>query len=126
MILPIRVLVIDDCPALGRTMARVLRHHDVTCVTSVRLALVLMVTQGLRYDAILCDMQMPEMNGQDFFDTLSVMLPDEARRVIFMTGHSSTAPFLRSVANACLEKPFTSDALLTAIAGVCGSTAIAS
>ena len=123
----LRVLVIDDCAALGRTIVRQLRLHDVTFVTSVRAALALLVTQGLRFDAILCDLHMPEMNGRDFFDVLSAVLPNEAKRVIFMTGDSAKPPFLAGIVNKCLEKPFSSDALRAAIEGTsAGLTALAS
>jgi CheY-like chemotaxis protein len=111
-----RVLVIDDCAPLNRTIVRVLRDHDVTCVTNVRSALSLLVAQGVRYDAILCDLHMPEMNGADFLDALCVALPDEARRVLFMTGDLATTRLLERIPNECLQKPFSSDALRAAIA----------
>ena len=122
-----RVLVIDDCAPLNRTIVRVLRDHDVMCVTNVRSALSLLVAQGVRYDAILCDLHMPEMNGEDFFDAMSAVLPDEVRRVIFMTGDVATTPFLARIAHECLEKPFSSAALRAAIARtIMGRTALAS
>ncbi len=122
-----RVLVIDDCAPLGRTIARLLRDHDVTCVTNVQSALSLMVAQGHRYDAILCDLHMPGMNGEDFYDALCVAQPHEARRVVFMTGDLLTTPFLTRTSNECLAKPFSSAALRAAIARTTmGPTALAS
>jgi CheY-like chemotaxis protein len=122
-----RVLVIDDSAVLGRTIARVLRGYDVTCVTDARNALTLLVAQGVRYDAILCDLNMPEMNGEGFYSALRAVLPDEVRRVIFMTGDVATTTFLGRVENECLEKPFSPDALRAAIARTAmGPTALAS
>ena len=125
-----RVLVVDDCAPLSRTIARILRDHDVTCVTNVRSALSLLVAQGVRYDAILCDLNMPEMNGEDFFDALRVVLPHELRRVIFMTGDFGITPFLARAGNECLAKPFSPDALREAVARTtrptAGPTALAS
>jgi CheY-like chemotaxis protein len=122
-----RVLVIDDCAPLGRTIARVLRDHEVTCVTNVRMALSLLVAQGVRYDAILCDLHMPEMNGEDFFDALRVVLPHEMRKVVFMTGEVAKTPFLARIPNECLTKPFSTDALRVAVGRTAmGPTALAS
>jgi CheY-like chemotaxis protein len=120
--LELRVLVIDDCAAMGRAIERLLHNHLVTSVTDVRTALSLLVVQRVQFDAILCDMHMPGMNGEDFFGVLQAVLPREAKRVVFMTGDPAANDFLASIANECLEKPFTSDALRAVIARRADST----
>src|SRR5689334_10347065 len=62
-----RVLVVDDEPAVGRTIQRLLGdRHDVIVVTSGTQA-VDMLTSGDDFDVILCDMSMPEVTGMDVY-----------------------------------------------------------
>lgn len=104
-----RVLVVDDEPVLGTTIQRMLaREHDVTAVTRAREALDL-IAAGRRYDVILCDLMMPEMSGVDLHAALSNLAPDQADRMIFMTGGAFTPAaraFLGRFANPSIEKPF--------------------
>jgi PAS domain S-box-containing protein len=113
-----RVLVIDDEPMVVATLKRVLaRHHDVTTTTSARDALE-RLQAGQRYDAVLCDLMMPDMSGMALHDTLARDLPELAERMIFITGGAFTprgAEFLERVQNPCLDKPFDVAALLSIV-----------
>src|SRR4051812_32784645 len=104
-----RVLVIDDEPAIGRVVGRSLSaEHDVTSVTRARDALA-RIGEGERFDVILCDLMMPELTGMDFFFELERSFPEQARRVIFLTGGAFTttiADFVDKVANSRIDKPF--------------------
>ena len=40
----------------------------------------------VHYDVILCDLRLPELDGQDFYHLLKNDSPDLQRRVIFLTG----------------------------------------
>ena len=62
-----------------------------------------------RFDAILCDLMMPGMNGQQLFDHVARHHPSLVSRMIFMTGAASTVAirdFLGRIANDRLDKPF--------------------
>lgn len=113
-----RVLVIDDEPRLLMIVRLVLeQHHDVTACGSAREALD-KLARGDRYDMILCDVMMPSMTGADFHLELARLLPEEANRVVFMTGgimSKRIADYLRHVPNPCVEKPFTEHTLLELI-----------
>ncbi len=102
------VLVIDDEPGIGIALKRLLRsEHQVTTVTRAREALD-RFRAGERFDAILCDLMMPEMTGMDFHDELSRIDPEAAGRVIFLSGGLFTErarAFLARVPNLRLEKP---------------------
>ncbi len=118
----LRVLVIDDEVAIGRALKRHLaRRYDVSVLNDAREALAL-ITSGHRFDAILCDLMMPEMNGPQFHAELARQVPDQARRLTFMTGGAFTdeaLAFLKAVRPPCLEKPIDMerlDALLHAAA----------
>jgi PAS domain S-box-containing protein len=103
-----RVLVIDDEPMIGVMIRRLLAAHcDVLPLTSAREALRRLAAQE-RYDAILCDLMMPRMNGIEFFTELSAVSPEMARRTGFLTGGAVTAQarrFLQEHAERTLEKP---------------------
>ncbi len=104
----LRLLIVDDevavCKALKRSLGR---WFEVVAMDRARAALELIMS-GQRFDAILCDLVMPEMTGPQFFEALSREAPEQARRIIFMTGGAFTADtraFLASTRNICVDKP---------------------
>jgi len=109
-----RVLVIDDDPALVNAIGLVLgEDHEVEVCTSARRALD-RLDAGERYDAIVCDVMMPEMSGADFHSALVRLRPELAPEIIFLTGGAFTLQareFLDRVTNPRLDKPFDSDCL---------------
>ena len=104
-----RILAVDDEPMLCAVIARILgADHDVTAVTGAKEALG-KISSGERYDLILCDLMMPEMTGMDLHARLEQSAPDQAARMVFMTGGAfteNTQAFLAQVANESIEKPF--------------------
>ena len=103
-----KVLIIDDEEALGRALRRSLsKQHDATVVTSGAEA-VSRILGGERYDAIISDLMMPDVTGMEIYAQLSAAVPDQAQRMIFLTGGAFTATarnFLDDVPNPRLEKP---------------------
>jgi len=102
------VLVIDDEVAVGTALRRILRRDfEVEHVLSAREAL-----ERIRrkpYDAMLCDLMMPDMTGMDLYDELQRTLPGEIAKIVFFTGGAFTQgarAFLERVPNLRLEKPF--------------------
>jgi DNA-binding NtrC family response regulator len=113
---------VDDEIAVGRTLSLVLgAEHDVTVVTSGEEALaVLTQPDADGYDAVLCDLIMPGMNGMELFQALQSSHPELAGRVIFMTGGLATRnpSDALSVPNPMFEKPFDLDQIRTTLRGV--------
>jgi two-component system cell cycle sensor histidine kinase/response regulator CckA len=108
-----RILVIDDVPDIGRTIAAALREHDVTVVQEAEEAFALFASNEM-FDVILCDLMMPEMGGRDVVERLKVEWPGLAERVVFMTGGAFTAEsrdFLKRSPYRVLTKPFSIDDL---------------
>jgi C4-dicarboxylate-specific signal transduction histidine kinase/ActR/RegA family two-component response regulator len=109
-----RVLVVDDEPAIAQSLQRLLSaDHEVKARTSAREALGL-IENGEHFDAIVCDLIMPNMTGMELHTELTRIAPDQARRLIVLTGGAFTpraTQFLDSVPNARLEKPFDPDTL---------------
>jgi len=104
-----RVLIVDDEPMVGAAVRRMLAsEHDVDAVTAVSEALE-RIGGGQRFDVILSDLMMPQMTGMDFYEGLLRVAPEQAERLVFMTGGAFTPAaraFLDQVPNARIEKPF--------------------
>ena len=116
-----RVLVIDDEPAICRALQRSLaHHHDVVAMTSAKEALS-QIAEGRRFDVILTDLMMPDVTGMDMYEHLCRIAPDQAERMIFLTGGAFTMrarEFLDAVPNQRIEKPFEAAQVLAVIAGL--------
>jgi signal transduction histidine kinase len=107
------VLVIDDEPALGRVLPRLLAPHQVTVVARARDGLQLLQGEG-RFDVVLCDVMMPEMNGMEFHQELARRRPALVDRVVFMSGgvfSPAIRAFFDEIPNLRLEKPLDIPAL---------------
>ena len=113
-----RVLVVDDEVSLCRTIGRVLSpDHDVTTVTSAREALAV-ISASPAFDVILSDVMMPDMTGIELHDTLSQTAPDQAARMVFMSGGAfseEAARFLAQRPGRVIDKPFRPAALRAAV-----------
>jgi DNA-binding NtrC family response regulator len=104
----LKLLVVDDEPLVGRSLQRILsREHDVEISDRARGALD-RIAGGERFDAVLCDLMMPDVSGMAFFDEVAILDPGLQERIIFVTGGAFTEAardFLDRVANVRLEKP---------------------
>lgn len=108
-----RVLVIDDEALIARAVARTLRDYDVVIHSDGHEVLALL-ERGERFDAIVCDLMMPAMTGMDLFDRMVELAPDQASRVIFLSGGAFTPQareFLGRVKNPRMDKPFDTQSL---------------
>jgi DNA-binding NtrC family response regulator len=113
-----RILVVDDEPALRRTLERALRNlaYEVVSVGDPQLAYELL--DAADYDLVMLDIHLPQMSG----DTLAIALlrrwPKLAGRILLMTGdpwalRANWPEELRRC--PMLVKPFTLDALGSAV-----------
>jgi len=103
-----RLLIVDDEVMFSASLRRMFSsEHDVTVVNSGREALD-RLTGGERFGVILCDLMMPEVTGVDLHAELQRIVPDQADRMIFLTGGAfsrSSQEFLESITNRWFEKP---------------------
>lgn len=113
-----RILVVDDEVAIGKAIERALsRRHDVTVFSSGKEALARLLG-GARFDVIVSDLMMPEVTGMDIHAQLSRNVPDQAARMVFLTGGAYVPiarEFLARVPNPWLEKPFDMPQLLALV-----------
>lgn len=119
---PLRVLVIDDETLIGNAIRRVLSKQGIEVVVVERgRDGVDLVTSGEHFDAIFCDMMMPEFSGVDVYEGLQAAAPAMMSRVVFMTGNAF-APRERDLYSATknvrIEKPFLPADLSDAVAEV--------
>ncbi|MFU8804052.1 MAG: ATP-binding protein, partial [Bradymonadaceae bacterium] len=103
------IAVIDDEPMIGDIVQRALRaEHEVEVFSSGKDVLI-ELEEGKRYDVILCDLMMPDVTGMEMHQILTREVPEQARRMVFMTGGAFTPQardFLEEVDNLLVEKPF--------------------
>jgi DNA-binding response OmpR family regulator len=71
-----------------------------------------------KYDAIVCDMVMPKLRGDEFYEQAVAYNPDLAQRFLFITGHAddgTVRDFLQRISARYLLKPFGIQNLIDAI-----------
>jgi CheY-like chemotaxis protein len=102
------LLVVNDEPLVRSALRRVLGgQHAVTCPKTFAEALALVVA-GMRFDLILCDLAAPGLAGKTLYDEILRRDPEQARRMLFLTGATPASPmvdFLGSVPNRRVGLP---------------------
>jgi signal transduction histidine kinase len=114
-----RVLVVDDERLVAQSLALILGdEHDVEICTSADEALA-RVLAGERFDALICDLMMPQMTGIELYYELEVNAPELAEHMLFATGGAFTAAaqsFVEKMHGRVVPKPFRSDQLRKSVA----------
>lgn len=111
----LRILVADDEAAIREALSRFLERsgHHVVAVESGSGALA--AARDQNFDAILLDMRMPDLSGQNVFEQWLSERPELARRVVFLTGDIVSADlqqFLAGTGQPFIAKPFDLDVVL--------------
>ncbi len=89
---PPRILVLDD-DEMALVIARKLLEAE-NCVVDVSTSPkeALAKLQETHYDAVLCDMWMPQMSGREFYEEAKNARPEYQRRIILITGDVASEP----------------------------------
>jgi two-component system NtrC family sensor kinase len=103
------ILVVDDEAEIRETLADILgrARHRVVTASSGRQALERMATE--RYDVILTDIRMPDLDGRALYQEIARRWPRQAERVVFITGDtlaSALREFVSASGRPVIEKPF--------------------
>ena len=118
-----KLMVIDDDALVRVSLGHILSlDHEVTLCDSGASALKVF-EEGGRFDAILCDVNMPGMDGPELYEAMKAVVPEQLDRTIFLTGGAYTAraqEFLARVPNQQMEKPFEFEALRAVLARFIG------
>jgi PAS domain S-box-containing protein len=109
-----KVLIIDDEASICSLIEQALTKHgyEVASTTDPREALKL-VDENF-FDVILLDIRMPHINGIRLYEMLKERSPEQAKRVVFLTGDilSSLTLEAQNVGVPILLKPLTCDELV--------------
>jgi len=120
------VLIVDDDPLVSVVLSRQLSPFRVTFAQSAAGAFGRLQAGG-KFDAILCDIHMPGMNGMQFYEEVAKVSPPLASRIIFISGGAfspEAADFLERTRNLCLTKPVNREALKNAVMAAASETKI--
>lgn len=104
------LLVVDDEPLLRDLLTLLLSKSGYRVDQAPDGMTALRMSDEQKYDAILLDMRMPNVDGRSLYERLKERSADLAARIIFVTGdlaNPQTASFLQATGNPYLEKPFT-------------------
>ncbi len=113
-----KALVVDDEESNAALVRRVLAGagYDAESTTLSRRALVMI--ERTAYDAVICDVKMPELSGQELYGRVCQIRPEMARRFIFITGDidgEETREFLDQSRCSYFMKPFNLECLTAAV-----------
>ncbi|MFI5326273.1 MAG: response regulator [Candidatus Rokuibacteriota bacterium] len=120
-----RILVIDDERAVRDLIsdALAIEGHDVMTAENGKEGLDLI--GQYRFDLVFCDLRMPEMDGQAFYEEVQRNHPQVLKRIVFVTAQANSSdygPFLRETGIPVIEKPFTLSQLRQAVGKMVGQT----
>jgi CheY-like chemotaxis protein len=118
---PKHVLVVDDNVELAQTFQELLQLHGyrVSLAHDGVQALKMMTQADL--DGIVCDLSMPQLEGDMFHNAVGHVRPDLLERFVFVTGNAQNPKyeaFLKQVNARVLYKPVKVDDLLAALKGL--------
>ena len=119
-----KALVVDDEESNAALVRRVLAAagYDVESTTLSRRALVMI--ERTAYDAVVADVRMPELSGQELYGRVCQIRPEMAGRFIFITGDidgEDTREFLDQSRCSYFMKPFNLERLTAAVDMLTGS-----
>ena len=113
------VLVVEDDPAVLRSHMKLLEQGGFDVLPAVNGMEAFDQLRGsVPIHAILCDVDMPMLNGTGFFEQLEEILPEMAGRVVFVTGHTDEPKIrkcLEQTGQPFLGKPTPRDELVDAV-----------
>jgi two-component system NtrC family sensor kinase len=104
-----RLLIVDDEPGIVEVMVSVLGNSGYTVETACNGAEAMRRINQTRFDLIISDLCMPEMDGRKLYETIRERDPGLASRIIFVTGDTvsnNSRAFLETTGSTWLMKPF--------------------
>src|SRR6266852_8105951 len=109
------VLVVDDDQQLASALRWILADENFLVDVAFDGEQALMKVKVHEYDAVICDLKMPKLRGDEFYLKAKQMRPTLADRFIFITGFATDpniALFLNKHGVKYLVKPFAVQGLI--------------
>lgn len=103
------VLLVDDDKQLASALQWILADENFLVDVAHNGEEAMLKVQAFEYDAVVCDLMMPRLRGDEFFLKAKEMRPRLRQRFVFMTGYAadqSIGDFLRNNDVEFLVKPF--------------------
>ncbi|MEO3692698.1 hybrid sensor histidine kinase/response regulator [Roseateles paludis] len=113
-----RLLVVDDEPEIVELMSEMLEGVGFEVMTAESGAVALAMLAEARFDAIISDLHMPDLDGARLWREVKRQYPALARRMLFVTGDTLSASarqFLDETRCDSLNKPFAKADLLSRV-----------
>jgi DNA-binding response OmpR family regulator len=120
------VLVVDDDKQLASALEWILVDENYLVDVAFDGEEALLKVKVHEYDAIVCDLQMPRLRGDEFYFQASELRPELAERFIFITGFAADShnqDFLSQQGMKHLTKPFPINDLIVAVKDLLGENA---
>lgn len=120
-----RVLLVDDEPVILRSVGRFLTASGYDVETSASGHEAIAALRSGTYDAVISDLRMPELSGEEFFAIVKLEFPEMASRIIFTSGdmmRESSREFVRDSGCPYLQKPYEIADLVTILNQLSPST----
>ena len=112
------VLVVDDDKQLASALQWILRDENYLVDVAFDGEEALLKVKVHEYDAVICDVMMPRLRGDEFFVQAKKLRPNLEKRFIFITGFAADSD-IREFLSACrlkhLIKPFPIDELIHSV-----------
>jgi PAS domain S-box-containing protein len=114
----VRLLVVDDEPELLDLMRSMLETAGYEVAGAESGAVALALLEEARFDAIVSDLRMPDLDGAGLWRAVKERHAALAQRILFVTGDTlspGAATFLQEAGCPHIEKPFAMPELLQAV-----------
>lgn len=112
------ILVVDDDKQLASALQWILADENFLVDVAFDGEEALLKIKAHEYDAVICDLKMPRLRGDEFFLKAKELRPVLADHFIFITGFAtdpSIAPFLTKHGVKYLVKPFPVQGLIDCV-----------
>ncbi len=104
------VLIVAQEPSLADALARILSPNFTVTLAKTSVDALEQLATGTAFDVVLCELDMPWINGAELLSRARALLPDAGARFVFMRADGTQAPSaaheqLAAMSDVPLESP---------------------
>ena len=119
------LLLVDDDRQLAETLQWILAGENFLVDVAHDGGEAMLKVSAIRYDAVVCDIMMPRMRGDEFYSIAVELSPELKHRFVFITSFENdpgVRNFLSKTGEKCLTKPFPVRQLIDCIRALFGAS----